>query len=124
MKLLVEHGGAKIDICDGYGQTALHRASSKSNLNIVKYLLQNSHTHSQSETGKGSSGMAVKDFVNIRDVAGNTALHCACEENCAELARYLIEEGSASITFENKDKLKPLDLCAKTVRRYLENHLL
>lgn len=95
--------GADINVTDIRGATPLHRAASKGNTSVVKYLLSSKD----------------KLEINIRDAYGNTPLHLACEEDRQEEAMLLIEHG-ARTDIQNKDKQTALDLCSKGLLHYIK----
>ena len=82
--------GASIDAvsCDRR-MTALHKASSRNHLEVVRLLLN-----------KGAQ-------VDKEDCFKNTALHLASLHGCLEIVRHLIDKG-ARVHAENEDKYTPL----------------
>lgn len=94
--------GADINIADNRGATPLHRAASKGNLEIVKFIL------SFKEDLK----------VDATDFYGNTPLHLACEEDRQDEAVLLVQAG-AKLDVNNKERRTPLDLCNTYLYRLL-----
>ncbi|XP_022778482.1 26S proteasome non-ATPase regulatory subunit 10-like isoform X1 [Stylophora pistillata] len=98
---LLLQSGAYVDVQDKTSAaTPLHRAASQGHSKIVKLLLN----HNAS--------------CNIQDAEGNTALHMACEEDRAEIAVTLVENG-ASLYIENKMNMPPVELANKRLARQL-----
>ena len=84
-----------VDVSDGSGLTALHRASWFNQTDVIKHLLH-----------EGAN-------VNIQERYNkDTPLHWAALENNTEVARVLIESG-ADVNLINGDNNTPLDLADK-----------
>ncbi|KAG8040609.1 hypothetical protein G9C98_002605 [Cotesia typhae] len=90
---LVENS-ADINIADKRGATPLHRAASKGNVEVLKFLL-------------AQEGLNI----DAQDIYGNTALHLACEEDRQQEAKLLVAHG-ASLEVTNKERKTPLELAS------------
>jgi ankyrin repeat protein len=64
----------------------------------------------------------MEGLLHAVDGEGNTPLHRACEENRADVALLLLEEG-AKTTDQNKAKKLPFDMASEQTRRFLEAHV-
>lgn len=80
MKVLVNEGGADVEVRDPQGRTALYLAAEQGHLNVVRYLVE-----------QGSAD------INCTTKIGWTPLHAACAAGHIEVARFLVEEGQADI---------------------------
>lgn len=76
VKYLVKHN-ADLHIQNDYGHTCFHWASRSGHLEIVKYLLKTN-----------------KIFIDHVDNYGCTALYFACQNNCLDVAVYLVNNGA------------------------------
>ncbi|CAH3040504.1 unnamed protein product [Pocillopora meandrina] len=126
--------GADVNTTNDGGQTPLHYAASRNRYEIAELLLQNgAHIDAQDKTSaatplhraasRGHSKIVkllLKHNANcdIQDAEGNTALHMACEEDRAEIAVTLVENG-ATLSIENKMKMPPVELANKGLARQL-----
>ena len=90
VKMLVE-AGARVCDTDNEGRMCLHLATQYGHTEIVRYLV----------------GLPEVD-VNCQNPWNNTALHCAVEENYADVAQVLIDAG-ADIEMRNCDGYSPMD---------------
>lgn len=88
---------------DRRGATPLHRAASKGNLEIVKFLV----------------GTQNNIKINARDAYGSTPLHLACEEDRHEIAKFLVENG-ADLEIKNKEEKTPIDLSSIQLKKLLQ----
>mmetsp|Transcript_35573 Transcript_35573/g.77673 ORF Transcript_35573/g.77673 Transcript_35573/m.77673 type:complete len:164 (-) Transcript_35573:128-619(-) len=66
---------AEFNVCDDDKQFALHHACQGGNLNLVKYVAENSWPN----------------VVNIKDVYGMTPFHLACEGGDKAIVQYLLK---------------------------------
>lgn len=127
--------GTSIEIRDGRGQTVLHHIAASSAISgralatrsyldsILLYLVgnsgaPNSQQNSFDETQDASDpniarpiGLAkfMAEVVNARDIAGDTALHCAAKIGNRGIVQQLLEIGADSL-IENRNGLRPIDI--------------
>lgn len=127
--------GTSIEIRDGRGQTVLHHIAASSAISgrahatrsyldsILLYLVgnsgaPNSQQNSFDETqDTQDSNMArpiglakfMSEVVNARDIAGDTALHCAAKIGNRGIVQQLLEIGADSL-IENRNGLRPIDI--------------
>ena len=88
VRLLIEHG-ARVDVKDADGTTALMRASLAGHIDVVRLLLD-----------KGAG-------VGDTDTEGETALHLASRRGHTDIVRLLLENG-ADVNAADKDGWTPL----------------
>ena len=79
-----------VDVSDGYGRTALHRATMSNRTDVIKYLL-----HKEAD-------------VNRQTRFKETSLHIAARYNYTEVAQILIDNG-ADVNLINDDNRTPVD---------------
>lgn len=127
--------GTSIEIRDGRGQTVLHHIAASSAISgrahatrsyldtILLYLVgnsgapnsqQNSFDETQDTQDSNTArpiGLAkfMSEVVNARDIAGDTALHCAAKIGNRGFVRQLLEIGADSL-IENRNGLRPIDI--------------
>ncbi|KAL9604160.1 MAG: hypothetical protein Q9219_000748 [cf. Caloplaca sp. 3 TL-2023] len=127
--------GTSIEIRDGRGQTVLHHIAASSAISgrahatrsyldsILLYLVgnsgaPNSQQNSFDELPDGNDpniprpiGLAkfMAEVVNARDIAGDTALHCAAKIGNKGIVQQLLEIGADSL-IENRNGLRPIDI--------------
>ena len=82
--------GMPVDVSDGVGWTALHRATLRNRIDVIKLLLH-----------EGAD-------VNKQDDDKDTPLHWAARYNYTEVARLLIQNG-ADVNIRNYLNKTPLD---------------
>jgi ankyrin repeat protein len=124
--LLLKYG-AKQNISNKYGETALHLAAEYGYSEVVRnYLKQNFPVDQKAITGKTALHYAVKfrkglivklllaggADVNAKSNKGETALHFAAKEGLIKLLELLIEQG-AQINSVDNDGLTPLHYAAR-----------
>lgn len=133
VSLLID-SGADVNSTNEGGQTSLHYAASRNRYEIAELLLHNgAHVNTQDKTSaatplhraasRGHCKMVkllLKQNANcdIQDAEGNTALHMACEEERAEIAVTLVENG-ANLYIQNKIYQSPVDVANKGLARQL-----
>ena len=76
---LLDHG-ARTDLVDVYGDTALHNAAIKNNLEIVNLLL--------------SCPQNKKAIINTQNLRGQSSLHVACLKGSGEVVKILLDHGA------------------------------
>ncbi|MHB9146864.1 MAG: ankyrin repeat domain-containing protein [Candidatus Amoebophilus sp.] len=86
---------------DKYGNTPLHDAAKKGNMEEAESLLH-----------IGGHGVDI----NIKDAHGNTSLHLAIKHGHLEIAKFLIKQG-VDINARNKDQNTPLHLLLEAMKR-------
>ncbi len=85
-RLLLEHG-AKVDVTDRDGRTALHRCqSNRGGLRVAELLLAYSSATSTNPARPG--------FINLLDRLDKTALSLACEKGNEKMAAFLLENSA------------------------------
>jgi ankyrin repeat protein len=94
-RFLVEHGG-DLNKQNDRGQSALHRAVNRGNMDLVEYLV----TASQKKNGTNKA--AQRRFLDLQDCHGDSALFYASMDNNEEIGRYLLRRG-ADRELRNKD---------------------
>ncbi|EPT02761.1 hypothetical protein FOMPIDRAFT_1059042 [Fomitopsis schrenkii] len=108
------------------GQTALHAASSRGYLDIVKWLVEDCGAIPDIEDREGETALhkaalhghlhvvkyLVPDEADVhsQDADGWTALHNACSKGYLDIVKYLCEEGGASEAF---DGVRGVDIRSK-----------
>ncbi|KAJ7390163.1 26S proteasome non-ATPase regulatory subunit 10 [Desmophyllum pertusum] len=128
VSMLIGHG-ADVNSTNEGGQTCLHYAASRNRYEIAEVLLQSgAHVNVQDKTSAGTPlhravcrghskmvKLLLKQNANcdIQDAEGNTALHMACEEERAEIAVTLVENGAKPV------KKSPVELANKGLARQL-----
>ncbi|KAL8747594.1 MAG: hypothetical protein Q9184_007578 [Pyrenodesmia sp. 2 TL-2023] len=125
--------GTSLEIRDGRGQTVLHHIAASSAIqgrgqatryyldSILLYIVGNSAPNSQQNSFVGEQDVNaakpkpvnLRDFmsfvVNARDMAGDTALHCAAKIGNKAIVQQLLEVG-AEQTIANRLGLRPCDI--------------
>lgn len=86
--------GLKINCCDTYAKTPLHKAIAKKNFEIIKILLESDIS---------------RDVVNLSDRNGQTFLHRAVEEGDLEVVKCLVEYGALIHIYDGNEKT-PIDI--------------
>lgn len=94
IKYLIDKG-ADINVRDNYGYTPLHNAASASNLEGVKYLIEEGANANANINAKGNNGY--------------TPLHFAARSANLNMVEYLVEKGADIHAKNNRDKT-PLEL--------------
>lgn len=130
----LKHLGTSLEIRDGRGQTVLHHIAASSAINgrgqatryyldsILLYVVGSSAPNSQQTSFadghdpnavSGAKPVNLRDFmtfvVNARDMAGDTALHCAAKVGNKSIVQQLLEVG-ADQTIANRLGLRPCDI--------------
>lgn len=97
---------ANINVQGEYGDTLLHKAVKKSNLELVEFLINN---------GAGES-------INKKNETGHSVLHIACDNKPADnnIVRHLIQCG-AYIDIEDRNGYTPLQTLCKNPNSNLES---
>ncbi|KAL9026078.1 MAG: hypothetical protein Q9196_005204 [Gyalolechia fulgens] len=127
--------GTSIEIRDGRGQTVLHHIAASSAISgrahatrsyldsILLYLVGNSGAPNSQQNSFDETqgphdphaarpiGLArfMSEVVNARDIAGDTALHCAAKIGNRGIVQQLLEIGADSL-IENRNGLRPIDI--------------
>ncbi|XP_060516097.1 tyrosine-protein kinase Shark isoform X2 [Cylas formicarius] len=101
-----------------YGQTnLLHRATDQGNYTVVSELLKTGYHGYEAKNQDGQTAVHIASIkgqndilrnliqhgvnVNLRDTAGYTPLHYACQNNLSSTVRLLIEVGEANVQARN-----------------------
>lgn len=95
VRFLVERGA---NLCqqNHRGQSALHRAVNRGNMELVEYLV------STSEKKNRTNKAAHRRFLDLQDFHGDSAIFYASLDNNEEMGRYLLRRG-ADRDLRNKD---------------------
>ncbi|EPY30408.1 hypothetical protein STCU_02610 [Strigomonas culicis] len=88
--------GADLTLPNNRGQSALHRAVSRGNTNLVELLVETS------ERRCGKARAAHRQWMDLQDYRGDSALFYASMENNEEIGRYLIRH-EADRELRNKE---------------------
>ena len=93
---LVHNKGADRSVLDGCGHSPIHEACKERDLALVKSL-------------------TASTTVNYQDERGNTPLHIACNSQCLEVAKFLINEAQtkADLSIQNHHGDLPLHIACK-----------
>ena len=94
VKFCVEEKGLNVDIRDGNGDTALHKAARGGHLQVIQVLV--------------SSGADV----NMKNKFGNTALHIAAHEGHLQVVQHLLSSG-ADVNMKDNDGDTALHMAAR-----------
>lgn len=130
--------GARVDVANQTGQTALHYAASKGHIDVARLLLEH-HADINSQDRYGSAPLhraaslgrdaIVRLFLNGYrnkldidriDNVGNTPLHLACEEDRIDVARMLVKAGCRT-DIMNKDEKTAFQLASPSTARMLQS---
>lgn len=122
--------GVSVNDKNEMGQTALHIAGSRINLEAMQLLLEHpdgaamiNETDNEGKTAlfdacllaniKGVKYLVGNDAdVKIRNLKGNTCLHVACQSGSVKLVKWLIDAG-ADLNAVNNDGYRPADFAKK-----------
>ncbi|KAK4232577.1 hypothetical protein QBC38DRAFT_514249 [Podospora fimiseda] len=94
IRTFLKHGAKASDRCE-FGQTALHYATKKGYLDLVKILVI-----------EGKTPQTVTSALN------RTPLHLACIHNHLEVVEWLLEQWSDGVNTTDNEKMTPLHLAA------------
>jgi ankyrin repeat protein len=109
-QLLIKFGCNEF-LKDNDGRTSLHYAVISNSTSIVRYLIEkNIFTRSNSST----SDLLTKEFLNVQDNEGKTALHLACQYGYLEIARLILNTQMADVNLRDLKKKTPLMIANET----------
>ena len=106
IKILVNQTRIKLNLLDSKQKTALMLAVENQSYNIVEELIKK------------------EADVDLKDSAGNTALHLSCKISSTGISKILIMQGKANVNAKNIDGQTPLHLAIPAASTVLINLLL
>uniref|UniRef100_A0A182QBJ6 Uncharacterized protein n=1 Tax=Anopheles farauti TaxID=69004 RepID=A0A182QBJ6_9DIPT len=113
--------GSNQTIRDAEGNTALHLASSRGNVDCVKALLA---PLSPNEIAHGAANTKIPQDLELWNYDGKTCVHLAAEAGCIDVVRCLIDAGADINAREGKSGHSPLHISIEQGNEELANFLL